>query len=66
MKIFKKLFGALTLLIGLSLLGWIIYFHLIKSPTLEHSHFPLTAIMVSGSAIYVGAKWLFEKTNKNI
>jgi hypothetical protein len=66
MKIFKRLFGALALCIGLSILGWIIYAHFIKSPTVEHSHFPLSAILVSGSAIYVGAKWLFEKTNKNI
>ena len=65
MKIFKKFFGGLTLFIGLSLLGWIIYRHLIRSHEVELTGSLLTAIMVCGSSIYVGAKWLLEKTDKN-
>ena len=62
MKILKKLFGLLILLIGVSILGWIAYNYLVAMQPEARGRNPLPAVIFSGAAIWIGGKWLVSKT----
>ena len=66
MTIVKRIFGLLIFLIGLSILGWIAYNFLVQMQPEARGRNPLPALIFSGAAIYVGARWLFAKRSKDI
>jgi hypothetical protein len=61
MSIIKRVFGALILLFGLALLGWIAYNLFVEMQPEARGRSPLPALILSAGAIYVGARWLFAK-----
>ena len=61
MRILKRIFGCLILLIGLSILGWIAYDYLVEMQPEARGRTPLPALVFSAATIYVGARWLFAK-----
>jgi len=60
MKILKRIFGFFILLIGLGILGWIAYNHLVEMQPSGRGRSALPALVFSAAAIYVGGKWLLR------
>lgn len=61
MSIFKRILGAVILLIGINILGWVAYNFLVQMQPESEGRNPLPAFIFSAGAIYVGSRWLFGK-----
>lgn len=61
----KILWGTLSLLLGLTLLGWICYNYFIEMQPSAEGRNPLVPVLFSGALIFVGVKRLFFTTKQS-
>lgn len=57
----KKILGAIDLLFGIVILGWVGYNYLIEMQPAARGFNPIVALSFASGAIYFGLKWLTGK-----
>ena len=57
----KKIIGAIEILFGLVILGWVGYNYIIEMQPATKGLNPIVALLFSSAAIYTGINWVAGK-----